>query len=117
MACGVVASAAWLWGDMFQAPPQIAVVIVMAALVVGIALLMVSNIRYYSPKLFRIRGRIPYVSFVVLVLVLAVIFVNPPLVFFLCTMAYALSGPAEFVWRRFKKPRRSEEETEEDVND
>ncbi|MCY3858746.1 MAG: CDP-diacylglycerol--serine O-phosphatidyltransferase [Gammaproteobacteria bacterium] len=114
MACGVVASAAWLWGDMFQTTPHISVVIVMAALVVGIALLMVSNIRYYSPKLFRIRGRIPYVSFVVLVLVLTVIFVNPPLVFFICTMAYALSGPGEYVWRRFKKPAPVEEVEEID---
>ncbi|MYD44465.1 MAG: CDP-diacylglycerol--serine O-phosphatidyltransferase, partial [Gammaproteobacteria bacterium] len=96
MACGVVASAAWLWGDFFGTQPSLAVVIVMGGLISGTALLMVSNIRYYSPKLFRIRGRVPYVSFVVLVLVLAVIFVNPPLVFFVCTMVYVLSGPGQF---------------------
>ena len=102
MACGVVASAAWVWVDFFQTPPHIAVAILMGCLVVGAALLMVSNIRYYSPKLFRIRGRIPYLSFVVVVLVLALIFVNPPLVFFVCSMAYALSGPVEFLWRRLR---------------
>lgn len=103
MACGVVASAAWLWGDFFAIPPHIAVVIVMGILVSSIALLMVSNIRYYSPKVFRIRGRVPYVSFVVLVLVLAVIFVNPPLVFFVCTMGYALSGPGQLLWKFVRK--------------
>ena len=113
MACGVVASAAWLWGDFFQSPPHIAVVIVMATLVVGIALLMVSNIRYYSPKLFRIKGRIPYVTFVLVVLVLAVIFVNPPLVFFVCTMAYVVSGPAEYVWRRFRPEQAIDEASDE----
>lgn len=117
MACGVVASAAWLWADLFESTPHISVVIVMGVLVVGIALLMVSNIRYYSPKLFRIRGRVSYVSFVVLVLVLAVIFVNPPLVFFICTMGYALSGPTEFIWRKFKKIDPLEEDSDEQTVD
>ena len=102
MARGAVASAAWLWQDFFVSSPHVAVVIVMGVLVTGIALLMVSNINYYSPKLFQIRGRVPYVSFVVLVLVLAVIFVNPPLVFFVCSMGYVLSGPAQYVWRRIR---------------
>ena len=102
MACGVVASAVWLWADFFSDPPQMAVAIVMGILVVSVALLMVSNIRYYSPKVFRIRGRIPYVSFVVIVLVIAVVFINPPLVFFLCCLGYALSGPGMMLWRKVR---------------
>ncbi len=112
MACGVVASAVWVWGDFFQHPPHIFVVVLMGVIVSAIALLMVSNIRYYSPKLFRIKRRVPYVSFVVLVLVLAIIFVNPPLVFFLCSIGYALSGPVGFVWRRFVGSPESGDEAE-----
>lgn len=104
MACGVVASAVWLWSDLMPDSPHLAVVIVVAVLVASIALLMVSNIRYYSPKVFRLRGRIPYVTFVVLVLVLAVVLINPPLVFFVCTLAYALSGPSLWVWTKIKNP-------------
>ena len=103
MACGAVASAAWLWADFFVDAPTLPVVILMALLVTGTAILMVSNIRYYSPKVFRIRGRIPYVTFVILVLVLAVIFINPPLVFFVCTLGYVLSGPVQWIWLRFKE--------------
>ena len=110
MACGVVASAAWLWTDFFSgSEPAWYFIALMAVLVIGSALLMVSNIRYYSPKLFRIRGRIPYVSFVVLVLVLAVIFINPPLVFFVCTMGYVLSGPVKFIWEHVRSRDESEE--------
>ena len=113
MACGVVASAAWLWADFFTGSPAWYYTSVMAVLVAGSAILMVSNIRYYSPKLFRIRGRIPYVSFVVLVLVLAVIFVNPPLVFCLCTMGYVLSGPLQYLWKIIRKDEEPEPEDQE----
>lgn len=104
MACAVLASSAWLWNDLMLPAPTLTFAIAMAGLVVAIALLMVSNIRYYSPKVFRIRGRIPYVSFVVLVLVLALIFINPPLVFFVCSLAYVCSGPGNWVWERVRKP-------------
>ena len=115
MACGVVASAAWVWVDFFTTPPHILVVVLMGCLVVGVAGLMVSNIRFYSPKMFRIRGRVPYVSLVLLVLVLSVVFINPPLVFFVCTMGYALSGPIQFVWRRVKSSTRSKTDAEASV--
>ena len=103
MACGVVASAVWVWADFFTTPPNLVVTILVGMLVAGIALLMVSNIRYYSPKVFRLRGRIPYVSFVLLVLVLAIVFINPPLVFFVCATGYALSGPAKLAWQTTRK--------------
>lgn len=111
MACGVVASAAWLWTDFFTGTPALYFIVLMAFLVVGSALLMVANIRYYSPKLFRIRGRIPYVTFVLLVLICAVVFVNPPLVFFVCTMGYVLSGPIQHIWKLISKKDEPELET------
>lgn len=57
------------------------------------ALLMVSNLRYYSFKGFDIHGRIPFVVAIAVMLVFAVIFTNPPLMLFLIFSGYALSGP------------------------
>ncbi|MCC5811576.1 MAG: phosphatidylcholine/phosphatidylserine synthase [Ectothiorhodospiraceae bacterium] len=56
-------------------------------------LLMVSNFRYYSFKEIDFRYRVPFIVIVALVLGLAFISVNPPLVLFLTFLVYAGSGP------------------------
>jgi len=67
----------------------------LAALVVAVLLgvLMVSNIRYRSFKEFDLRGRVPFVTVLVVVLVFAFVSLNPALVLFTCFGVYALSGP------------------------
>ncbi|MDD2767701.1 MAG: CDP-diacylglycerol--serine O-phosphatidyltransferase [Methylococcus sp.] len=61
---------------------------------VATGLAMVSNFRYYSFKDIDLRGRVPFVNAIFVMLVFAVLFSNPPLVLFLFFGAYALSGPA-----------------------
>jgi CDP-diacylglycerol---serine O-phosphatidyltransferase len=55
--------------------------------------LMVSNIRYQSFKQLDLKGRVPFIT--ILVVVLAFVFVSsdPPLVLFALSVLYALSGP------------------------
>jgi CDP-diacylglycerol--serine O-phosphatidyltransferase len=55
--------------------------------------LMVSNIRYRSFKDLDLKGRVPFFSLVVLMLVFAVIALDPPKVLFLLALGYATSGP------------------------
>lgn len=58
------------------------------------ALLMVSNIRYYSFKGLDFKGRVPFVTGLMVVLAFVLISLSPSLVLFITFFAYALSGPA-----------------------
>ena len=63
---------------------------------------MVSHFSYFSPKTLDLKGRQPFLVLVGIVLVFAIIFVHPPLVLLLCFTAYALSGPAMYLWQRYR---------------
>jgi CDP-diacylglycerol--serine O-phosphatidyltransferase len=56
-------------------------------------LLMFSNMRYHSFKELDLKGKVPFVVMLVIVLVLALIANNPPWVLFFAFLTYALSGP------------------------
>jgi len=57
-----------------------------------LGLLMVSNTRYRSFKDVDIRSKVPFVSIVVVMLIFAIVLVQPPLVLFLISAMYAISG-------------------------
>ncbi|GHC36915.1 CDP-diacylglycerol--serine O-phosphatidyltransferase [Aidingimonas halophila] len=62
--------------------------------VVGAAgMLMVSNIRYYSFKEIDLKGPVPFVVLLAIVLAFVVISVEPPVMLLLLFGAYVLSGP------------------------
>lgn len=74
------------------------IAVILFGLVVGLAgLLMVSNIKYYSFKDLDLKGRVPFVVILVVVLAFAVIFSDAPKMLLLIFMAYAVSGPVQFV--------------------
>lgn len=56
-------------------------------------ILMVSTLRYYSFKELDLRGKIPFVVVLILVLGFALVALDPPLVLFIGFIVYALSGP------------------------
>ena len=62
-------------------------------LAIATGLLMVSNFRYYSFKEVDLRGRMPFVKAILIMLAFAVIFTNPSLTLFLLFLTYAISGP------------------------
>lgn len=62
--------------------------------------LMVSNFRYHSFKEVNVGGRIPFTWLLAIPLIFMLISVEPPLVFLLLFGTYALSGPAQWYWRR-----------------
>lgn len=60
----------------------------------AIGLLMVSNARYHSFKEIDLRGKIPFIVLVAVMLGFALVLWHPPLVLFLLFLGYAISGPA-----------------------
>jgi CDP-diacylglycerol--serine O-phosphatidyltransferase len=79
---------------------------VIALAVYALALLMVSNFRYRSFKRWHWRRRWPLPLLTGGILLSTVLVCGPALTLFLLFLGYALSGPAETLWRR-KKPEES----------
>lgn len=73
-----------------------------AFVVAGAGALMVSNFKFYSFKDIDFKGRVPFFAVVVVMLVFAVVSVDPAKVLLAVFFAYACSGPVRWfiVWRR-----------------
>lgn len=69
----------------------------------GVALLKVSTIPFYTFKDFDVRNKIPFVAIVVIALAFAFIAIDPPDVFLIVFGCYVLSGPVMSVVRYFKR--------------
>lgn len=69
--------------------------------------LMVSNFRYYSFKEVNVGGRIPFTWLLVIPLIFMLISLEPPLVLLLVFGGYALSGPLQAYWRRYRRGTRA----------
>ena len=65
-------------------------------------LLMVSNFRYYSFKDVDLRGRVSFIWAILIMLVFAFMFTNPPLVLFTLFSVYAVSGLVLTLGRRHR---------------
>lgn len=95
-AAGLVASMVWLGNE--YAIPGSSVAWIVAFLTVLAAALMVSNVRYHSFKKIDLKGRVPFVAILIVVLIFAGISLDPPKVLFLIFFCYALSGPGFTLW-------------------
>lgn len=98
-AAGVVAGTVWAFSDLGikGADMSVFVVVAFAALVAAAGMLMVSNIKYHSFKDLDLKGRVPFVAILVVVLVFAVVFSDPPRILLLIFLAYAASGPVQYL--------------------
>lgn len=74
-------------------------------LTLAAGLLMVSNIRYHSFKGLDLRGKVPFVAILIVVLVYVTITIDPPKVLFGVFLLYALSGPVMTVYLRQRRRR------------
>jgi len=63
---------------------------------VALALMMVSNIKYYSFKDLNFFSRKPFMSFVLIVIILIIVAAEPQITLFTFSVGYSLSGP--FWW-------------------
>ena len=109
-AAGVVAGVVWALSDngVGAVDLPVAVIILFAVLVALSGMLMVSNIKYYSFKDLDLKGRVPFVAILVVVLAFAVVFSDPPRILLLLFLVYALSGPGQYVLHLRKRKNRQQ---------
>lgn len=69
--------------------------IVAACLTLTIAILMVSNIRYNSFKELDLKGKVPFLYILLVVLLFVAIASDPSMILFLASILYAASGPLQ----------------------
>ena len=94
---GVIATMVWTWADNFPPMESLEISVMVGVFATVVALLMVSNVRYYSPK--NIKGRVPFPMMLGAVLLFAVVAVYPPGVLFCVGLAYGASGPVQAILR------------------
>jgi CDP-diacylglycerol--serine O-phosphatidyltransferase len=101
--------AGFIWFSETHDFPAESVRYVAAGLALATGLLMVSNFRYYSFKDLDLRGRVPFLWAILVMLVFAFVFTNPPLMLFALFSGYAVSGPVLTLarLRRMRSERRA----------
>jgi len=96
-AAAIVAGMVWV-GDVYL-PADIIINRVALVLTLIAGLLMVSNVRYHSFKGIDFKGKVPFVTILLVVLILVLISYEPPIILFGGFMIYALSGPILTLWQ------------------
>ena len=71
-----------------------------ALLTIFAGLLMISNYRYFSFKVLQFKGTVPYMVFLLAVVLLAVVAQNPHEVLWSMCIIYASLGPIGWIYRR-----------------
>lgn len=104
-AAGFMASFIWVFTELDLKGSTLSWLVLV--LVVLVALLKVSTIRYRSFKDFDLRNKVPFISVIALVLIIMLISYRPSFVFLVIFLAYVLSGPIETIinLRRRKRER------------
>jgi CDP-diacylglycerol---serine O-phosphatidyltransferase len=65
-------------------------------------LTMVTNVPFYSFKVFGAKQTVPFASIMAIALGIALISQNPPLALFVLFCIYGVSGYGVYIWRRMK---------------
>jgi CDP-diacylglycerol--serine O-phosphatidyltransferase len=99
-AAAIVVGMVWMFHDMDI--PGKSVQIPALIMIVSAGLLMVSNVKYNSFKDFDFKNKVPHLAILVVILVLALIAIDPAKVLFAVFFVYALSGPVNCL-RSFRK--------------
>lgn len=90
-AAALVAGMVWMLHDLDVSGKNIQIPALLMILCAG--LLMVSNIKYNSFKDFDAKSKVPHLAILGIVIVFALVQVDPPKVLFAVFFIYALSGP------------------------
>ncbi len=91
-AAALMAAMVWVAHD-YGVPGNRAWVIVAAIATLVIGALMVSNFKYYSFKDIDLKGRVPFVAVLAVLLGFVAISIDPPLILLLVFFLYVASGP------------------------
>ncbi len=106
VAAGLVTFVVWVCAKYgVTVTPAIAYGLAFVTVLSG--LLMVSNYRYFSFKEMHFKGTVPYVVFLLVVVLLVLIAQNPHEVLLTMCVIYSLSGPVLWMHRRQRNVRAS----------
>lgn len=113
VAAGVVIGIPWV-GFHYGVEITPAVSYVCAFLTVLSGLFMISNYKYFSFKELNFKGTVPYMVFVLTIVLLVVIAQNPQETLWLICITYAISGPIVWVYKKQIKERRKDRDEKKD---
>ncbi len=105
VAAGLVTFVVWV-AYKYDIQPGIWLSGATAVLTAFVGLLMVSNYRYYSFKEIHFKGTVPYVVFLMAVVLLVVIAQRPHEVLLSMCVVYAMSGPVISLYRKISARKR-----------
>jgi len=91
--------------------------LVLLLMVYGLALLMVSNVRYYSFKDIDLRARMPFYAVVGMIVLVMFVVAQPQILFFLGILAYVASGPTNLILKLARRRDRTRTATERRAGD
>lgn len=102
-AAGVTAGFVWVCAAMDVSGESPLVAVVGFVLTIVAALLMISNVRFYSFKDLNLKERVPFIYIVAVVGLFVLVSFDPPKVAFAVFLTYAISGPIITLARRRRK--------------
>jgi CDP-diacylglycerol---serine O-phosphatidyltransferase len=100
-AAGVMAGMVWVGYDFGVQGRDYALLVALLVIIIG--MLMVSNFSYYSFKEVDFKGKVPSITLLAIVLIFALVSLQPPVVLWLIFSLFALSGPVAYAWSLIKK--------------
>lgn len=105
MAGAVIAGMVWVCFDEgwvgVALPAEVAVMAGCLTLFIGI--MMIMNVPYQSFKGLDFKERVPFLVMIAVILVIALVMLDPPRVLLTGALLYVMSGPVVAVWRRRRK--------------
>ncbi|MGK0338557.1 MAG: CDP-diacylglycerol--serine O-phosphatidyltransferase [Candidatus Azotimanducaceae bacterium] len=114
-AAGVLATLVWVWIEYVNMPMVYQVSLPFAVITALLGLLMVSNVRYYSPKQMNSdKEGIPFAYLLGIIGVFALVFSNPPVMLLIIGICYAASGPLQALLRRRSDDHEVSQERDDD---
>jgi len=100
-AAAIIAGAVWVGADNMIDGRALAVPVAILTTITG--LLMVSNFRFSSFKEIDLKGKVPFMVVVAVMLAFAILLLQPPIVLFLVFTVYAVSGPIVTLFQMRKR--------------
>ena len=98
-AAALVAGMVWSGYDI---EPTTELALIAAVVTAFSGLMMVSGFRYHSLKGVDLKGRVPFMVIFSVVMALIIVTIDPPRILFLLALAYALSAPLVWGWRKVR---------------
>jgi len=100
-AAALVAGMVWLGTDLDISGKKMGLIV--GVTLVSLAVLMVSNLKYYSFKEIDFKGHVPFFTILVVVGIFSIIAWDPPSILFAIFTSYVLSGPGLWCKNRYHR--------------